>query len=460
MTRLLLAALALAALPAGSRAGEAAVRLTVHPMPAPRPALKYQLLPEVRELNPGNPAQWYVRCFQEQRYFFFGKEANAERARYLSIPLADVPWKKLPKYGGSALTQADWGARLDALDWEALQHVQNNGLDLMLPELGPLRVLAVALRVRLRIEVAGRNYDNAVRSTKTMFALARHLGEYPTEAANRIGLSVADLALDGIEEMVQQPNCPNLYWALTDLPCPPVDLHKGFQGYRCLVAKELRPLRDDTPMTAAEVEELVSRLSGAMGFGREQAGETPRNLRAALNARAEDPERVRAARGHLIEAHYLKDLLAKLPPLQVILLDEKREYEARRDDALKLLALAPWQTDALAARAEAGHGGDALLADLVPDVVKARRAQARLEQRVALLRHVEALRLHAAAHGGRLPATLDEVAVPLPADPFTGKPFRYTADGAAAHLRSGEDHGASTVHYELVIQKGSYLPRW
>ena len=37
------------------------VRLNVEAMPAPKPALKYLLLPEVREMNPGNPVQWYVR---------------------------------------------------------------------------------------------------------------------------------------------------------------------------------------------------------------------------------------------------------------------------------------------------------------------------------------------------------------------------------------------------------------
>ena len=29
---------------------------------------------------------------------------------------------------------------------------------------------------------------------------------------------------------MQQPKCPNLYWALTDLPSPLVDLRKGVQG--------------------------------------------------------------------------------------------------------------------------------------------------------------------------------------------------------------------------------------
>ena len=68
--------------------------------------------------------------------------------------------------------------------------------------------------------VAERHFDDAIRTAKTMFALARHLGEHPTEVADLVGLWVAHLCLGTLEEMVQQPGCPNLYWALTDLPLP------------------------------------------------------------------------------------------------------------------------------------------------------------------------------------------------------------------------------------------------
>src|SRR5262249_45798312 len=161
--------------------------------------LKYQLLPELSELNPGNPVQWYIRCFAEQRNFFFSKEANAQRSRARSLPLSELPKEKLIGYGGSALTQADWAARLDAPDWEVLRRVQNDGMDFSIPELGPLQILGTALQVRFRAEIAERKYDDAIRSAKTMFALARHLGEYPAEAANLLGLSVAQHALDTIE---------------------------------------------------------------------------------------------------------------------------------------------------------------------------------------------------------------------------------------------------------------------
>jgi hypothetical protein len=453
MIRVCLAIVTLAVVPLVSLAQEA-VRLNVRPMAAPKPALKYLLLPEVRELNPGNPAQYYLRCFAEQRNFFFSKEATTARTNYLAMPLPELAKAKLDGYGGSALRQADWAARLDPIDWEVLQRVQTEGMDLLLPELGPLRILGLGLKVRFRSEVAERNYENAVRSAKTMLALARHFGDYPAEAANRNGLWVADQAVDVLEEMVQQPGCPNLYWALTDLPSPLVDLRKGFQGMRSLVSADLEPLRSNVPMTEAEIEKLVSHLSGSLGFARQQAGQAPRSLRAELKARLKGPERVQAAAARLVEAG-LGEAVRKYPPGQIILLDEKRDYETRRDESMKVLSLAPWQIDALGVIEPAPDG---LFTDLLPQVIKGRRAQALLEQRLGMVRHVEALRLYAAGHDGKFPAKLTDVGVPLPLDPFTGKPYVYLVEGVVAHLRAGppagdEKNAGAHLHYELTMQK-------
>jgi hypothetical protein len=330
---------------------------------------------------------------------------------------------------------------------------------LTVPELGSFRILATALRVRLRGEVAAKDFDAALHTAKTMFAFARHLGEYPTLAANLFGLEVADMALGTLEEMVQQPGCPNLYWALTDLPCPLVELRKGAQGERARVDTELRAIRDDDAMTDAQVEEVVSRLSGRMGLAREQAGLPPRSLRTALAGRVAARDRLGAARARLLNASATKDLLGRVsalrvlefPPEQVVLLDEKRAFEVRRDEELKLLALPPWQIKALDASARPG-GGDGLFAPFLPATRAAGQARARLEQRVGLLRHVEALRLYAAEHGGKLPENLAEMGLPLPTDPFTGKPFVYAADGATARLR-GEKGSRDDRRYEVTIRK-------
>jgi hypothetical protein len=457
MTRVLITAMTLAAFPLGSRGDEAAVRLAVEPMPAPKPALKYQLLPELRELKPGNAAQNYLKCFMEQRQFFYSKEAAAERARYQSMPLGELPADKLRQYGGFVLRQADWAARLDVADWQTLERIQNGGIETVADELGPLQDLAAALHVRFRALVAGRHFDDAIGAAKTMFALARHLGEHPTEVADLVGLWVAHLGLGTLEEMMQQPGCPNLYWALTDLPCPLVDLRKGVQGDRTLVAADLRSLRDDAPMTDSETEKFVSHLSGVMGFAREQAGLEPRSVRARLRARVSDSERVRAARQRLTEAGYGPDLVKSFPSTQAILLDEKRDYEIQRDERMKLLAVPLWQIDPSVAGNERASDTGGLFADLLPHIIKLRRTQGKLEQQIAILRHVEALRLYSAAHDGKLPAKPSDVSVPLPIDPVTGQPFVYNIDGATAHIRGGSVQGDEkdpcSVHYEVTLGK-------
>jgi hypothetical protein len=105
-------------------------------------------------------------------------------------------------------------------------------------------------------------------------------------------------------------------------------------------------------------------------------------------------------------------------------------------------------------------GEPSLFADALvgPSVYRVHRIRWLLDQRIALLRHVEALRLYAAEHDGRLPAKLSEIAVPLPDDPLTGKPFRYEVTGDTAHLRGQapvveEKNPEFNVHYEVTLRK-------
>jgi hypothetical protein len=182
-------------------------------------------------------------------------------------------------------------------------------------------------------------------------------------------------------------------------------------------------------------------------------------VRAWLNARTKDGGLVSAARRRLVEVGYPEERPLRFPAEQVILLDEWREFEVRRDDLSKLLSLPSWQIEALGGLRYKKTKEPALFADLLmPALDKIHRAQTRLEQRLALVRHVEALRLYAADHGGKLPEKLSDIPVPLPDDPFTGKPFHYKAEGTTAHLRGspprGEEKNAVfNVRYEVTIQK-------
>ena len=87
-----------------------------------------------------------------------------------------------------------------------------------------------------------------------------------------------------------------------------------------------------------------------------------------------------------------------------------------------------------------------------------RIAQLRIQQRIALLQHVEAIRLYAADNAGKLPPTLDAIKLPLPTDPFTGKAFLYKVDGDQATLQGTPPKGmektaAYNVRYEITLTK-------
>ena len=85
MPRILLsfAAIAAFALPCRaqqtSSAFERVIRLNVRPAKAPKPVLRYRLLPELDEMHPGNPIQGYMKCIMQEQKFFFDAEAFQHR---------------------------------------------------------------------------------------------------------------------------------------------------------------------------------------------------------------------------------------------------------------------------------------------------------------------------------------------------------------------------------------------
>jgi hypothetical protein len=435
---------------------ETVIRLTLQPTAAPKPALKYQLLPELKELNSGNPVQEYMKCFAEQQNFFFNKAVVDDRERYQVMPLSELPLKEMQMYRGRGpLKQADYAARLDTLNWQILPRIKTDGVGTLLPDIQQLRMLAAALKVRFRLEVAEKRFEDALTTAKTMFALSRHLGEHPSLIGELVGMAIANLAVGPLEEMVQQPGCPNLYWALTDLPAPFISLRNGLQGSRVMLACHAEGIEDRHVMTQQELDKLVARFSRTL----QEIGLVKKDAGDELKSRLESEKHLAEARQRLIDSGLPEERVKAFLPLQVVLLDEKTKLEARLDDNLKVMTLPYWQFEAQYQGPPATHDlSDELLRIFAGGLDKVRKAQARLEQRIALLRHAEAIRIYAAEHDGKLPESLNDIAVPLPVDPFTGQPFRYSLDGPIAEVRGTPPRGETTnaaynVRYVINIRK-------
>src|SRR5437763_10364112 len=186
-------------------------------------------------MSPGKPITVYRPCFME-RY-------AAPRRHTL---------------GPAALRQADRAARLDKPDWQILLRARTDGIGVLLPDVQKIRALAAALQERFRVEVAQRRFDDALPTAKTMFAISRHMGEHPTLIGDLVGIAIASITIGPLEDMLEQPGCPNLYWALTNLPTPMIPLDKGMEGERLLIQGELRDLDDSAPMSDEQMKKLLA----------------------------------------------------------------------------------------------------------------------------------------------------------------------------------------------------------
>lgn len=419
----------------------------------PRPALKYALLPEVRDLNPGNQIAAFYKCFMEQHNLYHNRAVLDERAKWLAAPLADLKGEKaLANYGGASVRQAHFAARLDTVDWGLTAQLKIEGAFLLLPDVQQLRELAQVLRLKLRGEIARGEFDAALRTAQTLLALARAFEAHPTLIGQLVGVAVATFAFDALDEFVQQPGAPNLFWALADLPHPFIGLKKGTEGERAWLTRDFDALRAPEPLPAAGLKALAAKLDPLVQFeprggGRETAWDEYRALAA-------DAKHLAAARARLAAHGFEPARAERLDPVQAVMADDLFEYEVYRDDLLKYTNLPYWQVPAglAGAKREAGVFGA-----LAPSLARVKQAQVRLQQRIDMLRAVEALRAHA-AEAGALPAALDAVRLPLPVDPVTGRPFAYEPRGGTAVLRGAPPADRAKEPpfnrvYELTLRK-------
>jgi hypothetical protein len=147
-----------------------------------------------------------------------------------------------------------------------------------------------------------------------------------------------------------------------------------------------------------------------------------------------------------------------------VLLAEVANYDRLYDELTKWMGLPYAAAQAGFSRADlllrkeitaAGSPETSLAGLLIPATLKVAGAVNRLDSRIAALRVVEAIRLHASEHG-RLPGSLAEITgVPVPLNPATGTAFDYTSDGAAATLLVPSVSGPPTteIRYEITIRK-------
>jgi hypothetical protein len=296
-------------------------------------------------------------------------------------------------------------------------------------------------------------------------ALGKHASEAPTLINVLVGVSICRQMLQQVEEWIQTPGSPNLYWALTELPRPYISLRRGMQGEQVFLEAEIPLLKDLTtarlgPEQQKELGEQVMRAQRNLEGG-PRASTVADDAVMAMLAVKLYPEAKRA----LIAQGWKQADVEALPVIQVVLIRTLQQYQNLRDDLFKWVTLPYWQAGPGIAQAEnqirkarANFEGVPFI-NLLPALPRVAANNARLDRKIAALRCIEAIRLHAAMHDGQLPADLESVVdVPVPMDPMTGQSFLYRIEGDKVVLEArsvpGLEHNPDyALRYELTMKR-------
>lgn len=443
----------------------ATVKVALYPAAEPVPSLKYQLLPPMIQRRPGNAAVLYGKVTAEQNAFFGNHKLWENIPQWLDAPFDKFPKEQVRKEFTPPLHFLKMAARCDSCEWD-LPIREEMFYAILLPDVQQARNFGRILALQARVHIAYQEYDKAIEMLQMGYALGRHVAEQPTLVSDLVGLAIHGLMLGRMLELIQQPDSPNLYWALSALPRPIVDIRKAMETEMYAIYLSYPELRDldqkDYPPTYWQY--LLDRTVGEFSklLDRAPAPEVQR-LWAAAQILQGYPQ----AKKSLIEQGRKADEVEKMPVAQVVLLYTMHTYDELRDDLCKWMFL-PYseakqglkQADEKLRDAKIrGREIIPLASVVLPAVGSVKKAEVRGQREIAFLRVLEALRLYASSQG-RLPARLQDITeVPIPDDPVHNAPFAYQAhDPRSAVLDVLGPPGtwasdANGMRYEIELKK-------
>ena len=461
--------------------------LVVKARSEPRPTLRYRFLPDSFEYVDGNASLHYTKALgfleqgpskqklmqYHQEQFQKAQEEGSEVWKpevWLQIPPKELPLDEVKQYLSLTSFQPEImreAARRNRFD--ADRHIRdvNNIIGVLLPEIQAMRELARTQSLRCRFAIAEDRIDDAIEIIGQQFAIARHLSQDDFLVCNLVGVAIAGIACNDLQYVVEHKDAPNLYWALSALPQPLVSLEHALAVERQFLFLQVKSLQDvsEEPRSAGYWRDFIDRIAPQIGVLGSEIG-----LQKYLDI--ENSEAMRTALIAFVVAGYpdAKDYLLNVekmdpeqveayPTAQVVFLAMTRFQEYWRDEYFKWSYLPFSQTRVVlqANEMEPRLQDDAkrygLIAlptsKMLPAVQAAFKAQVRCEQKIALSRTVEAVRLFAAENEGALPETLADLTVPVPIEPFTGQPIEYKREGDKAII-SG--HPLSNLQYHIIVR--------
>lgn len=432
---------------------EDATELVLTPRAIERPFLKHRLFPPEYALKDGNAATIILRMPWDQRPYM--QQIYPKLDDYLNVSLDDP---KLIANGTVSFDhfyeQLHRAAYRRTADWE-YPLGEEPSVNILLPDVQDSRGFVVkGLSIWIRYQIATGNLDKAREGILVGLAVSRHYARTPFLVVQLVSSALNTIMFMRVEELVAHPECANMYWALTALPRPLLDirptvefeeriLDSTFIGHRVLDTDQfpekltlqgIDNLRLSRP--AEDWEVLLKTVVKLYLTESQQPGLAGPDVQRKVldniiqHARIELPNMVEGG----------KERVSQMSDFEAGIRWFVAKHREFGQEITALMSLKPQQALPELLNLElrmkkfcesVGLESVYLIQNPYNIYIIAKRN----DRRVDALRTVEAIRHFAARHDGRLPESLAEIDdPPVPDDPILEKPFDYKVDNGVATL--------------------------
>lgn len=353
----------------------------------------------------------------------------------------------------STLNEVELAGRRIDCNWDS--PFREMGAETLLPHLEPLlHGVGRLVWVRAQRQIETGKTDDAISTIRLGYEMSDKIGREGTLVSALVALAVDGMMDDCVAQLASEPESPNLYWALSELPRRQTMLRHSLDvesQWAVRPVPTLAKVGSGEQLSANQWREVLAKIQRLADLDSSDGhAQLPDVVKDASKETLEKATRQFAAAHHLTAKQ-----AAEAEPICVLGEYYYGQFEIAYDEWSKCRGLA---YPALIERAKAfdrwsknlkeDERSNPLLQTL-PVMTGVVEKFARADRQLAALTAVEAVRAYAAAHDGKLPEQLNEVIeTPVPENPMTGKPFAYAVSNGVATISDS----ASGDHFEYMLR--------
>ena len=331
---------------------------------------------------------------------------------------------------GSKMTECDWNLPM-----------KEQGYMTLLPHLAPMKNLGRLIILQAKLDFYRGNVEQALDCIGACFRIAQHIAKGGTLIEGLVANAVIQQAIQALEEFMQSPDCPNLYWPLTQLSSPLLDTKDSMRWEMSAeILFDPADLRKGPKHYSTEAwRKLVDKFYSLMGdAGRD---EFTRDWLSTGVGLVNYPH----AKKLLLDVGFTQNEVDSMPVSEALIRQAWEEITHTRDERMKWYGLPYWQNYKALGELDEGLGFmdkadlfSIINRMLIPALSKAQQKFVMLDQKIAMLRAIEACRMQLAETPDQPLSEWPDVAIDFaaPIDPGTGSPILIRSVGDFTELQT------------------------